>query len=195
MKLEMPQRSRVAIHEDPFIDLQHLESVLTETQFQEDHKRFGKSKILANVHKILPETQNLTIEENVNDAEINQFQVTLSKAILTKAKGGKVNQEGRVVMLAATSPVLFKVRALKKGLRPERCLLFPLNDSRVPLPGLSLQDSTREHWTLVVAKQEKNLEAAVTVNNMSFCGFTGIIEQIRYGKGKRQKMVLLSVCL
>ncbi|KAG8143881.1 hypothetical protein E2320_001025 [Naja naja] len=108
IKLEMPQRSRDTIHEDPFLHLQHLESILTETQFQEDHKRFGRSKIFANVHKILPKTQNLTIEENVNDAEINQFQVALSETVLTKAKGGKVNQEGRVVMLAATSPVLFK---------------------------------------------------------------------------------------
>ncbi|XP_060547633.1 adhesion G-protein coupled receptor G1-like isoform X1 [Pantherophis guttatus] len=108
--LEMPQPSRSVIREDPFIYLQHLESMLTETQFQGLHKRFGRSKIFANVHKIVPETlkKNLSIEEIVQDVEINQFQVTLSKTVLAKAKGAKVNQEGRVVMLAATSPVLFQ---------------------------------------------------------------------------------------
>ncbi|XP_015681225.1 adhesion G-protein coupled receptor G1-like [Protobothrops mucrosquamatus] len=89
--------------------LQYLESVLVETQFQGHHKRFGRSSLFANVHKILPQTpENLSIEETVQDDEINQFQVTLSKSVLAKAKGANVNQEGRVVMLAATSPVLFK---------------------------------------------------------------------------------------
>ncbi|XP_070616805.1 adhesion G-protein coupled receptor G1-like [Erythrolamprus reginae] len=108
-RLEETPQGRNVIREDPFIDLQHLESILAKTQFQGLHKRFGRSKILANVHKIGPETPgNLSIEEIVQDVGINQFQVTLSKTVLAKAKGAKVNQEGRVVMLAATSLVLFK---------------------------------------------------------------------------------------
>ncbi|XP_032086125.1 adhesion G-protein coupled receptor G1-like [Thamnophis elegans] len=108
-RLEKPSRGRIVIHEDPFLDLQHLESILAKTQFQGLHKRFGRSKILANVHKIVPQaSDNLSIEEIVQDVEIKQFQVTLSKTVLTKAKNATVNQEGRVVMLAATSPVLFK---------------------------------------------------------------------------------------
>ncbi|KAM3828831.1 LOW QUALITY PROTEIN: adhesion G-protein coupled receptor G1-like [Vipera latastei] len=106
-RLEKPGQSRGVIREDPFIHLQHLESILVETQFQGHHKRFGQPRLFANVHKISPQPpENLSIEEKVQGDEINQFQVTLSKSVL--AKGAKVNQEGRVVMLAATSPVLFK---------------------------------------------------------------------------------------
>ncbi|XP_039209691.1 adhesion G-protein coupled receptor G1-like [Crotalus tigris] len=108
-RLEKPGQSRGVIRENPFIHLQYLESILVEMQFQGHHKRFGRSSLFANVHKISPQTpENLSIEEKVQDDEINQFQVTLSKSVLAKAKGAKVNQEGRVVMLAATSPVLFK---------------------------------------------------------------------------------------
>ncbi|XP_063169155.1 adhesion G-protein coupled receptor G1-like [Candoia aspera] len=108
MQLETRQ-GRSFTREDPFLYLQHLESTLVNMQFEEHYKSFKRKKIQANVHKISSQTpESLPIEVEVEDEEVRKFQVTLSKTVLAKSKQHRVDQEGRVVMLAATSPVLFK---------------------------------------------------------------------------------------
>ncbi|KAM6430488.1 adhesion G-protein coupled receptor G1-like isoform 1-T1 [Liasis olivaceus] len=108
--LTRPWQSRSSIREDPFLYLQHLESTLVDMKFQGDYKRFETPKIHANVYNIRSQTpENLPIVVPVKDEEIHNFQVNLSKTVLAKSKHlRRVDQEGRVVMLAATSLVLFK---------------------------------------------------------------------------------------
>ncbi|XP_063168804.1 adhesion G-protein coupled receptor G1-like [Candoia aspera] len=105
-----PSSGKNVVSEDPFQYLQHLESKLGEVEFQGDQKTFEGTTVHANVHKVpLQFPENLPIGITLKeDKVVRKFRVTLPKKVFEKSRDGSKSGKMKVVVLSATSEILFQ---------------------------------------------------------------------------------------